>query len=72
MTDRIVRFRYSRDGGRNFSRYRERSLGQVGEFCKRIKFHALGQGVQWVFDISTDSAAPVDLIAMSAQLESGE
>lgn len=71
MTDRKVLFRYSRDGGHNWSGWVERSLGEVGEFQKRVRRYRFGQGRQWVFDIRVTSPMKADLLAMSIQAVGG-
>lgn len=37
MTDRKVLLRYSRDGGHNWSGWRQRSLGAMGEYERRVQ-----------------------------------
>jgi len=71
MTDRVVAFRYSRDGGHNWSGWVERSLGEVGDFQKRVRRYRMGQGRQWVFDVRVTSPVQADLIAASIQLSGG-
>lgn len=66
---RIVRFRYSKDGGNNWSDFRDASLGEVGEFVRDIEWNRLGRGRQWVFDISNTSPVRADLLAASVKLE---
>lgn len=72
MTDRIVQVRYSRDGGRNWTGWRERSLGALGEFQRRVKLLRLGQGRQWVFEWKVTSPVRADLLAASIQVEPAE
>lgn len=69
MPDRTVQVRYSKDGGRNWSGWRNRSLGEVGEFVKRTKLLALGHGEQWVFEWRATSPVRADLIAASLKVE---
>lgn len=69
MADRTVQVRYSKDGGRNWSAWRNRSLGELGEFCKRVRLQALGQGIQWVFEFKVTSPVRADLIAASLKAE---
>ena len=66
---RVIDFRYSKDGGRNWSDWKQRSLGDVGDFVKRVTFRRLGQGRQWVFDIRVTDPVRADLIAASLQIE---
>lgn len=71
MSDRKVLFRYSKDGGNNWSGWVERSLGEVGDFQKRVRRYRLGQGRQWVFDVRVTSPVKADLLAASIQMEGG-
>lgn len=65
MTDRLVHLRTSKDGGHNWSAARNRSLGEVGEFTKRVKFLRLGQSIQRVLEVSVSAACRRDLLAAS-------
>lgn len=60
---------YSKDGGRNWSDWKQRSLGEVGDFMKRVKVNRLGQGRQWVFSIRVTDPVRADLIAAAMQIE---
>lgn len=64
-----VRIRYSRDGGRNYSDWRERSLGEVGEFMKKVEVNRLGQGEDWVFETVVTDPVRATLMAASVQIE---
>jgi hypothetical protein len=59
----FVDVRYSKDGGRNWSDWRKRSLGSTGSFIKRLEFRRLGMGRQWVFDIRVTDPVRADLMA---------
>lgn len=72
MSDRKVMFRYSKDGGNNWSNWFERSLGEVGAFQQRVRAYRFGQGRQWVFDIKVTSPMQCDLLAMSIQADTGD
>lgn len=65
-----IDFRYSKDGGRNWSAWRQLDMGEVGDFCKSLKMTRFGQGYQWIFDIRVTDPVRADLISMSVQLES--
>ena len=67
-----VLVRYSKDGGHNWSAWRERSLGEVGEFTKRVTMRRLGLGRQWVFDIKVTDDVKRDLMAASMQIEGSD
>lgn len=70
--NRVVQVRYSKDGGRNWSDWRTRSLGELGAFQDRVVLRRLGRGRQWVFDVKVTDDVKRDLIAASLQLEGGE
>ena len=70
--NRVVQIRYSRDGGRNWSAWRERSLGDLGEFMKRVRCLRLGQGRQWVFEWKVTDAVRADCLGASLQVESAQ
>lgn len=72
MTDRTVQIRYSKDGGRNSPAWRDRSLGEQGEFQQRVVLRRLGIGRQWVFEWKVTSPVRADLIAASLQVEPAE
>lgn len=69
MTSRTVQIRYSKDGGNNWSNWVERSLGEVGDFEKRVRVSRLGTGRQWVFHVRVTSPIPAHLIGASAKIE---
>lgn len=71
-TRRVVQFRYSKDGGHNWSAWRTRSLGEVGDFTKRVTLRRLGQGRQWVFEVKVSDDVKRDLMAASMQIEGGD
>ena len=62
-------FRVSRDGGHNWSDWRQCSMGNTGEFTKRVEMRRFGQGVQWVFDIRVTDPGKADLMAASTMAE---
>ncbi|WP_312321255.1 hypothetical protein, partial [Stenotrophomonas sp.] len=64
--------RYSKDGGRNWSNWKERSLGQIGQYQQRIKLMRLGRGRQWVFDIEVSSPRKSDLLGAVVTVEPTE
>lgn len=68
MIDRKVFLCYSDDGGRNWSNWRERSLGETGEYNKRIRFNRLGAFRERIWRIRVSSPVKRDIIAASAQL----
>ena len=69
-SDQRVVMQYSDDGGRNWSNWREGSMGALGEYTKRIRFHRLGASRQRVFRIRVSDPRRRDLIAASLSVES--
>ena len=67
MSENFVQFRYSKDGGYTWSDWKTRSLGNTGDFLKRVVYRRLGQSRQWVFHVRM--TVPADLIAASMQAE---
>lgn len=67
-----VSIRYSKDGGRNWSGWKQRSLGDVGDFVKRVTCWRLGRGRQWVFDIMVTGPVRADIVSAGIQIEAGE
>ena len=65
-----VVLQYSDDGGRNWSNWREGSMGAVGEYAKRIRFHRLGASRNRVFRIRVSDPRRRDLISASLSVES--
>jgi hypothetical protein len=70
--DRKVQIAVSRDGGHNWNDWRERSLGEIGEYRKRVRFSRLGQGVQLVMKTRVTSPIRADFMGLVADLEPGE
>lgn len=69
MSDRTVRMRVSRNGGYTWSDWRERSLGEVGDFLKRVRFSRFGRSRQFLVEVSVASPVKADLIAASVLIE---
>ncbi|WP_435013012.1 hypothetical protein [Xanthomonas arboricola] len=68
-TDRKVEICYSKDGGYNWLNWREYSLGDLGEYSRRIRINRLGRGRQWVFRIRVSSPVKRDLYGAVAYIE---
>lgn len=64
-TDPQVMLRTSKDGT-SFGRERWASLGSIGEFKKRVRFHRLGKGTDWLLEISVSD--PVVSALMSGDV----
>ena len=63
-----VDFRYSKDGGHNWSNWRQCSMGNTGDFVKQVEMRRFGQGRQWVFDIRVTDPGKADLMAASTMV----
>lgn len=64
-----VDIRYSKDGGRNWSDWRNLDMGETGDFVKRVTMRRLGIGRQWVFSIRVTDPVRADIMAASIQAE---
>lgn len=64
-----LNLRYSKDGGRNWSEFRQIDMGDTGDFVKRLQARALGMGRQWVFDIRVTDPVKADILDGSMLLE---
>ncbi len=67
-----VDVRFSGDGGNNWTDWRARSLGEAGEFQKRVVMRRMGQGRQWVMEMRVTSNCRRDLLCGAMQIEVGE
>lgn len=65
-----IDIRYSKDGGENWSDWRNIDIGSTGDFCKRIQVRRLGRGRQWVFDVRVTDPVRTDIMAASIMVES--
>lgn len=68
MTDRKMTLSISKDGGRNWSNHKERSLGAVGDYRKRVIFNRLGQSRQMVMRLRVSSPIKATLLGGTAQI----
>lgn len=71
-TDPIIEMRYSDDGGHNWSNFKQRALGKIGEYMTRIRWHRLGQTRQRIFHIRISDPVRADLISVTMDAEKGE
>jgi hypothetical protein len=67
-TPMTVDFRHSKDGGHNWSNWRQCSMGNTGDFVKQIEMTRFGQGRQWVFDIRVTDPGKADLMGASTMV----
>ena len=63
-----VQFCYSKDGGHTWSNWRERSLGAVGRFDRRVRLLRLGMGRSIVLKIRVSDPVKRDILGASAQI----
>jgi hypothetical protein len=61
---------YSDDGGRNWTNWREGSMGSLGAYAKRIRFHRLGSSRARVWRIRCSDPRRRDLLSASVTVES--
>lgn len=61
-TDHWVEICYSVDGGRTWSNWKRKSIGEVGQYEKRVRFTRLGRSRQRVFRIRVSSPRKHDLL----------
>jgi hypothetical protein len=62
MSDRVISMCYSDDGAHSFNNTRDRSLGEIGEHPRRVKWERLGIAYDRTFDFSTSAGLIVDII----------
>ena len=67
-TDTSMWLSYSKDGGHVFSDEIERSMGEAGEYSKRVIWRRLGHGRNWSFRFRTWSPNPMVLKGAYARL----
>lgn len=68
MSDKKVMLSYSDDGGYNWSDWREASLGEIGQYSKRIRFNRLGSFRNRVWRIRVASPVKRDLLGAVAYM----
>jgi len=66
-----IRIRWSRDGGRTWSHWAERSLGEEGDFLPRVEVGRQGQAEHWTYEVVVTDPVRVDLMAASIRMEPG-
>lgn len=64
-TDHFVQLRYSDNGGRNWSAWKTKNLGAIGEYGKRVRFRRMSWLRNRVFDIRVSSPSQRDLLTAS-------
>lgn len=68
MTDRHVFICYSDDGGHTWSNLRILSLGEQGDYRKRVRLHRLGRFRNRIFKIRVSSPIKRDLLGAVANV----
>lgn len=58
----VVQLRYSNDGGKTWSTWRARELGQIGRHGKRVRWLMNGSGLDRVWHLRTIANAPYSVI----------
>ena len=66
-SDPTVELRYSDDFGHTWSTAQSRSLGQIGDYAKRVIWRRLGQARNRVFEVRISD--PVEVALLSAELD---
>ncbi|MFD0130198.1 MULTISPECIES: hypothetical protein [Bacillati] len=61
-TDHWVEICYSVDGGATWSNWKRKSIGEVGQYAKRVRFMRMGKSRQRVFRIRVSSPRKHDLL----------
>ena len=69
MTEPVIQVRYSDDGGRNYSNWREVPLGLVGEYQTRQRLRRLGASRQRVWEIQCAEPLKVNVLGAVAYAE---
>lgn len=64
MLDRKAMIRVTKDGGRNWGNWKERDLGQVGEYRKRVIVTRLGQARS--LSVAVRVASPIKATILGA------
>jgi hypothetical protein len=72
MTESFIEIAISKDGGHTFGNWSTRSLGETGDFLKRVVKRRCGTGRHWTFAIRCTDPVCVDLLAGSIQIEGAD
>lgn len=68
-TNPVVEIAISRDGGYNYGPWKQRSLGGVGKFIKRLEWLQLGRANEWIVKVRVTYPVKRDLLDASWQPE---
>ena len=72
MSDRKVQVSVSKDGGHNWSDWRECSLGEVGQYRRRCVFRRFGIARQLAIRVRVTSPVQASLMGAVAEISGGE
>lgn len=64
----VIQIRYSPNGGRNWSQWRDYDLGETGDYEGRAIYRRLGIFRDMVVEVKDTSAYPANLIAAGIDL----
>lgn len=67
-TDTSMWLSYSKDGGHHYTNEVERSMGDAGEYSRRVIWRRLGMARNWIFRLRTWSPKPMVLKGLYAKL----
>jgi hypothetical protein len=67
--DRLIEMSYSDDNGHSWSNWRPRSLGEVGEYDTRVRWHRLGAARNRRFRFRVSGPIRANVIAVQVQIE---
>lgn len=68
MSDREAMFRVTKDGGRNWGNWKERHLGEQGEYRKRVTLNRLGQARNLAVAVRVTSPIKATLMGATAKI----
>lgn len=68
MSDRLVLMCFSDDGGRTWSDWEERSVGEIGEYNNRVQFTRLGSFTSRIWRVRFSSPIKTDLLGGQVNL----
>lgn len=70
-SDPQMMLRYSIDGGQNWSNELSRDMGAIGVTQARCRWHSLGLGRDWAFEVSISDPVPRVLLQAKARVRVG-
>lgn len=71
QTAPVVELRYSDDFGRNWSNWKTRSLGLVGQYAKIVRFGPLGRSLNRLFHVRVSDPIRSELVASTLNVSVG-